>query len=63
MSTAEIIRELPRLTESERREVCEKLLELIRQDEDVKACDEAAIEGARLLDGAEEATGRERRVG
>jgi hypothetical protein len=52
MSTAEIIRELPRLTESERREVREKLLELIRQDEDMRACDEAAIEGARLLDSA-----------
>jgi hypothetical protein len=58
MSTAEIIRELPRLTESERREIREKLLELIRQDEDVKACDEAAIEGARLLDGAEEEDAR-----
>jgi hypothetical protein len=58
MSTAEIIKELPRLTESERREVREKLLELVRQDDDVKACDEAAIEGARLLDRTEEEDAR-----
>ncbi len=58
MSTAEIIKELPRLTESERREIREKLLELVKQDVDVKACDEAAIEGARLLDRTEEEDAR-----
>ena len=61
MSTAEIIRQLPKLSEAERRAVREKLLELAREDEGVKLCDEAAVEGARILDQmeAEDARGSE----
>ena len=54
MSTAEIIKELPKLTEADRRAVQAKLLELALQDEDVRLCDAAAVEGARLLDQMEE---------
>jgi hypothetical protein len=46
MSTAETIRALPKLTEAQRREVQARLLELSLQNEDVKECDAAAIEGA-----------------
>jgi hypothetical protein len=58
VSTAEIIQELPKLSDAERRAVREKLLELALQDEDVKLCDAAAIEGARLLDQMEEEDAR-----
>jgi len=58
MSTAEIIKELPKLTETERRAVQAKLLELALQDEDVKLCDAAAVEGARLLDQMEDEDAR-----
>jgi hypothetical protein len=42
--------ELPRLTEAERRAIRLKLLELAERDEDVRACNQAALEGAMLLD-------------
>ena len=58
MSTAEIISALPKLTEAQRREVQAKLLELALQNEDVKQCDAAAIEGARLLDQMEDEDAR-----
>ena len=50
MSTTEIIKELPKLTEADRRAVREKLLELATENEEVALCDAAAVEGARLLD-------------
>ena len=50
MSTTEIIKELPKLTEAERRAVREKLLELAAENEEVALCDAAAVEGACLLD-------------
>jgi hypothetical protein len=50
VSTAEILKELPRLTEADRRAVREKLLELATQQEAVARCDAAAVEGAQLLD-------------
>ena len=58
MSTAEILKELPRLTEAERRAVRAKLLELATAQEDVGICDAAAVEGARLLDKLEEEDAR-----
>ena len=58
MSTAEIISALPRLTEAQQREVQAKLLELTLQDEDVRQCDAAAVEGARLLDQMEDEDAR-----
>ena len=58
MSTAEILKALPRLTEAERRAVRDKLLELATAQEDVAICDAAAVEGARLLDKLEEEDAR-----
>jgi hypothetical protein len=54
LSTAEIIRELPKLTEAERRAVRQKLLELAGENEDVRLCDQTAFQGAMLLDQMEE---------
>jgi len=58
MSATEIINELPKLTESERREVRQKLLELAAQNEDVALCNQAALEGAVMLDRMEEEDAR-----
>jgi len=58
MSTAEIISALPSLTEAQRREVQAKLLELALQNEEVRQCDAAAIESARLLDQMEDEDAR-----
>ena len=58
MSTAEIINALPSLTEAQRREVQAKLLELALQDDEVRQCDAAAIEAARLLDKMEDEDAR-----
>ena len=54
MSATEIINELPKLTEAERRAVRQKLSELAAQNEDVALCNQAALEGAQLLDRLEE---------
>lgn len=54
MSAAEIVQELPKLTEAERRAVSQKLLELAAENEDVRLCNQAALEGARLLDRMED---------
>ena len=50
MSALEIIEELPRLTEAERRAVREKLSELAAENEDVALSNQAALEGALMLD-------------
>ena len=50
MSAMEIINELPKLTEAERRLVRQRLLELAAQDEDIGLCNQAAAEGALMLD-------------
>jgi len=50
VSAIEILNELPKLTESERRAVRQKLLELAVENEAVALCDQAATEGAMLLD-------------
>jgi hypothetical protein len=55
VSASEIIKELPKLSEAERRAVLEKLRELAVQDEDVRLCDQAATEQAAKLDRLEEA--------
>ncbi len=55
MSASEIIKELPKLSEAERRAVLNKLRELASQDEDVCLCDQAADEQAAKLDRLEEA--------
>jgi hypothetical protein len=54
MSAAQIIDELPRLSEAERRAVRQKLLELAGENRDVELCNQAALEGALMLDRLEE---------
>ena len=58
MSAAEIINELPKLTEAERRAVREKLSELAARNEDIDLCNQAALEGAVMLDRMEEEDAR-----
>ena len=58
MSAAEIINELPNLTEAERRAVREKLSELAAEHEDVNLCNQAALEGALMLDRMEQEDAR-----
>ena len=50
MSASEIIKELPKLSEAERRAIREGLLEIANQDSDVNLCNQAALEGALMLD-------------
>jgi hypothetical protein len=57
VSATEILEELPKLTEAERRAVRQKLVELAAENEDVRACDQSATDGARLLDAMEEEDG------
>jgi len=54
MSTAEILSELPTLTEAERRAVRRKLSELAADNEEIALCNRAAVEGAKMLDRLEE---------
>ena len=58
MSATEIINELPKLTEAERRAVRQKLSELAAQNEDIELCNQAALEGALTLDRMEEEDAR-----
>ena len=58
MSATEIINELPKLTEVERRAVGQKLLELAAQNEDIALCNQAALDGALMLDRMEEEDAR-----
>ncbi len=55
MSAAEIIKELPKLSERERREVRAKRLELATENADIQLCNESALAGALLLDRMENA--------
>jgi hypothetical protein len=50
MSAAEIINELPKLSDSERRTIRQVLLDIANQDEDVAICNQTALEGALMLD-------------
>lgn len=54
MSATEILKELPNLTASEMRLVRERLLELAVRNEDIAICDQAALDGALMLDRMEE---------
>jgi hypothetical protein len=53
MSASEIIKELPKLSEAERRAIREGLLEIANQDPDVAVCNQAALDGALILDRVE----------
>lgn len=61
MSASEIINELPKLTESERRAVRAKLMALASENEDVNLCNQAALEGALMLEQMEEEDARRRK--
>lgn len=50
MSASEIISELPKLTEAERRDVVAKLRELAQQEKDIRTCDDTARAQAAALD-------------
>jgi len=54
MSAAEIIRELPKLTEADRRAIREVLLEIANHNPDVALCNQSALEGAMMLDRMED---------
>ncbi len=60
MSLAEIIKELPKLTEAERRQVREELLQIANADPDVALCNQTALEGAMMLDRLEDEYARSR---
>ncbi len=58
VSTAEIIKELPHLTEADRRAIRDVLLEIANQNPDIAACNQSALEGAMKLDRMEDEDGR-----
>jgi hypothetical protein len=61
MSAMEIINELPKLTQEELRTVRRRLLELAAQNEDIQLCNQAALNGAAMLDQMEEDDARNQR--
>jgi hypothetical protein len=54
MSATEIIKELPKLTEAERRAIRQMLLDIANRDPDVALCNQAALEGAMMFDRMED---------
>ena len=58
MSVAEIMKALPNLNEAERRAIREGLLEIANQDPDVAVSNQAALDGALMLDRMEDEDAR-----
>jgi hypothetical protein len=58
MSALEIIKELPKLTEADRRAVRDVLLAIANENPDVALCNQTAQEGAIMLDRMENEDGR-----
>ena len=54
MSATEILNELPKLTEADRRAIQQVLLELAEKNDDVAACNQVALDGAMMLDRMED---------
>jgi hypothetical protein len=50
MSAAEIINELPKLTEAELRLVRQRRVEIAAQNQDFELCNQASLDGAMMLD-------------
>lgn len=50
MSAAEIINELPKLSEAERRAIRQGLLDIANQEEGIAICNQTALDGALMLD-------------
>jgi hypothetical protein len=55
VSASEIIKELPTLTESDRRAIPDALLGIASQNLEIALCNESALEAALMLDRMEEA--------
>jgi hypothetical protein len=58
VSASEIIKELPKLSEVERRTIRVGLLEIANQNPDVALCNQVALEGAQMLDRMEDEDAR-----
>jgi hypothetical protein len=58
VSTSEIIKKLPKLSEAERRAIREGSLEIANQDPDVALCNQTALDGALMLDRMEDEDAR-----
>lgn len=54
MSASEIIRELPKLTEADRRAIRQVLLDIANQNEDIAACNQTATDAALMFDRMED---------
>ena len=54
MSAGDIIKELPRFTEADRRHIREELLEITNADPNVVLCNQSARDNAELLDRMED---------
>lgn len=62
VSASDIVKELPNLTEAERRTFREGLLELANQEPDAALCNQAALDGALMLDRMEDEDARRKSV-
>ena len=58
MSASEIIKELPKLSEAERRAIREELLQIANEDSDVALSNQTALDGAVALDRMEDEDAR-----
>jgi hypothetical protein len=58
VSAADIIKELPKLSEADRRAIREVLLELANQNPDIALCNQSALDGAMMLDRLEDEDAR-----
>jgi hypothetical protein len=58
VSASEIIKELPKLSEAERRAIREELLQIANEDSDVALSNQAALDGAVMLDRMEDEDAR-----
>jgi hypothetical protein len=58
VSASDIMKEIPKLSETDRRAIRDLLLDLANRDPDVAACNEAAVDGAMLLDRMEDEDAR-----
>ena len=58
MSATQILKELPKLTEADRRAVRQRLQELADLNADIRLCNEMAAEGAMMFDRMEEEDAR-----
>ncbi len=58
MSALEIMKELPKLTEADRRAIRDVLLAIANENPDVALCNQIAQEGAMMFDRMEDEDGR-----